>query len=74
MSFKVPSRKVTNDDIFRMIEEANSETSKIKIKVYNRIIRSLLKEAGSQVRYIRNKEKDEKAVNLIVSVMKESPG
>ena len=63
---------MTNDDVFRIIEEASPNVSKVTIKIYNRIIRSLLKEAGSRVRYLRDQEKGEKAVDFIVSAMKES--
>jgi 3-oxoacyl-[acyl-carrier-protein] synthase III len=66
----VPSRKVTNDDILRMLEENSNGTSLIVVKTYQRMVRGLLSMAGSDIRYIRDENKDERASDFIIEAMK----
>ena len=72
LSVKIPSKKITNNSIYEYIEEYNKDLSYIKKKTYLRIIKTLLKKSGSQVRYIRDKENNEKAVDLIKASMEEA--
>jgi 3-oxoacyl-[acyl-carrier-protein] synthase III len=66
----VPSRKVTNDDILKLLAENSDDTSPITLKTYQRMVKSLFAMAGSNVRYMRDADKDEKASDLIISAMK----
>ncbi|HVP19953.1 MAG TPA: 3-oxoacyl-[acyl-carrier-protein] synthase III C-terminal domain-containing protein [Spirochaetia bacterium] len=66
----VPSRKVTNDDILKMLEEKSNGISPIILKSYQRMVRALFVIAGSDVRYVRDSDKDEKASTFIIQAMK----
>ncbi len=66
----VPSRKVTNDDILKMLEENSDGMSPIIVKSYKRLVRGLFTMAGSDVRYVRDTDKDEKASTFIFEAMK----
>lgn len=63
----VPSRKVTNDDILKMLAEKSNGTSPIVLKSYQRMVRGLFAMAGSDIRYIR--DEDEKAGTFIIQAM-----
>ncbi len=66
----VPSRKITNDDILRMLEEKSNGISPIILKTYQRMVRGLFTMAGSDIRYVRDDEKGEKASFFIIDAMK----
>ena len=66
---RIPTRKVTNDDILKWLEDHNEGVSSILLKTYQRIVRGLFKAAGSQVRYIRDEEKNEKASQFILGAI-----
>jgi len=66
----VPSRKVTNDDILKMLEEKSNGISPIILKTYQRMVRGLFTMAGSDIRYVRDDEKGEKASFFIFDAMK----
>ncbi|HUI69748.1 MAG TPA: 3-oxoacyl-ACP reductase, partial [Spirochaetia bacterium] len=65
----VPSRKVTNEDILRMLAENSDGISPIIVKSYQRLVRGLFALAGSDVRYVRDTDKDEKAGTFIIAAM-----
>lgn len=72
IAFKVPSRKITNDDILSMIATNSNGVAKAKLHSYQKIVERLFKVNGSHVRYIRDKEKDESAGQLTIDAMSEA--
>ena len=72
VAVKLPSRKVTNDDIFAFIEEASPDVSRVVRQTYLRMTRTLLDKCGAKTRFIRDKEKKEKAQELILAAMREA--
>ncbi len=66
----VPSRKVTNDDILNWLQENSCGVSPLLIKTYQRMVRGLLSMAGSDTRYIRDWDKDERACDFIIEALK----
>jgi acyl-CoA:acyl-CoA alkyltransferase len=62
---RVPTRRVTNDDILKWLEEHSPGVPTILLKTYQRVVRGLFKAAGSEIRYIRDAEKGEKASRFI---------
>ena len=66
---RIPSKKVTNDDILRLLEEHSNGVSKLVLKTYQRMVKGLFNVAGSEVRYMRDAEKNEKASELIFGAM-----
>jgi 3-oxoacyl-[acyl-carrier-protein] synthase III len=65
----VPSCRVTNDDILKLLAENSDDTSPITLKTYQRMVKSLFAMAGCHVRYMRDANKQEKASDLIVGAM-----
>ena len=72
VSLKIPSKKITNELIYRYLEEYNSDVSWLKKKTYLRMIHKLLNKSGSRVRYLRDLEIGEKAKDMIIDAMKEA--
>ncbi len=66
---RFPSKKVTNDDILQFLEYHSNGVAKPVLKTYQRIVKGMLKMAGSQVRYIRDMEKPEVASVFIKGAM-----
>jgi 3-oxoacyl-[acyl-carrier-protein] synthase III len=66
---RIPTRKITNDDILKMLAEHSPETSTLLVKTYQRIVKGLFSAAGSQVRHVRDEEKGEKASDFILGAM-----
>ena len=66
----VPSRKVTNDDILRMLAEKSNGISPIILKTYQRMVKGLFAMAGSDIRYVRDEDKNERASDFILDAMK----
>jgi len=58
---RLPSRKVTNDDILQFLEDQSNGIAKPILKTYQRMVKGLLKLAGSDTRVIRDKDKPETA-------------
>jgi 3-oxoacyl-[acyl-carrier-protein] synthase III len=65
----VPSCRVTNDDILKLLAENSEDTSAITLKTYQRMVKGLFAMAGCHVRYMRDADKQEKASDLIASAM-----
>ena len=70
----VPSRRVTNEDVLKLLEENSDGISPIIVKSYQRLVRGMFALAGSDVRYVRDTEKDEKASTFILEAMKTAIG
>ena len=68
----VPSLKITNDDILKVLEEKSNGVSPIILKTYQRMVRGLFTMAGSNIRYVRDPDKDEKASQFIISAVKDA--
>ena len=64
---RLPSRRVTNDDILQMLEDYSNGVSRVVLKTYQRMVRGMFKLAGSEVRLIR--DKGEQAVGFIKGAM-----
>ncbi|HVO37880.1 MAG TPA: 3-oxoacyl-[acyl-carrier-protein] synthase III C-terminal domain-containing protein [Spirochaetia bacterium] len=62
----VPTRKITNEDILRLLEEKSNGISPLILKTYQRMVKGLFTMAGSDIRYIRDTDKDEKAADFII--------
>ena len=72
VALKVPSFKMTNQVILDLIAQYSNGVSKTKLKTYQRIVDKLFKINGSEVRYIRDKAKNEKASQFVVAAMTEA--
>lgn len=72
IAVKIPSLKVTNQKILEMIDEHNPDGNPVTVKTYKRMIKHLLLKAGADVRYIRDKEKGERAATFIQEAMQEA--
>ena len=68
----VPSLKITNDDILKMLAEKSNGVSPIILKTYQRMVRGLFTMAGSNIRYVRDPDKDEKASQFIITAVKDA--
>ena len=62
---RIPTRKITNDEILRLLAHYSPDTSTLLVKTYQRVVRGLFSAAGSQVRHVRDEEKGEKASQFI---------
>jgi len=69
---RVPSRKVTNEDILKWLEEHSNGVSPILLKTYQRVVKGLFNAAGSRVRYIRDVAKNEKAAPFILGAISDA--
>lgn len=66
---RVPSRKVTNDDILDFLGKYSNGAPTPLVKAYQRMVKGLFKTAGSGVRFIRDDNKNEKAIDFIKGAM-----
>jgi acyl-CoA:acyl-CoA alkyltransferase len=66
---RVPTRRVTNDNILEMLQEHSPGTPAILLKTYQRMVQGLFKVAGSETRYFRDYRKGEKASQLITEAI-----
>ena len=69
---RLPSRKVTNEDILQMLAEYSPDAPAILVKTYQRIVRGLFSAAGSQERLIRDESKGEKASAFIIGAISDA--
>jgi 3-oxoacyl-[acyl-carrier-protein] synthase III len=69
---RLPSRTVTNEDILQWLEDQSNGISKVVLKTYQRMVKGLLKMAGSQTRLIRDKEKSETASSFITGAISDA--
>jgi acyl-CoA:acyl-CoA alkyltransferase len=66
---RIPTRKISNNDILEMLQENSPEASTLLVKTYQRIVRGLFSAAGSQIRHVRDEAKGEKASTFIIGAM-----
>ncbi len=66
LSLRTPSLRVTNDDVLAAISEANPNVSPRDVQRYCRTLASLLRRAGAQTRFYRDRAKGETALSLIL--------
>jgi 3-oxoacyl-[acyl-carrier-protein] synthase III len=66
LSLKTPSLRVTNDDVLAAILKANPDMPSRNVDKYCQTLARLLKRAGAQTRFYRNRAKGETALGLIV--------
>jgi 3-oxoacyl-[acyl-carrier-protein] synthase III len=66
---RIPTRKVTNNDILQMLEQNSPEASTLLVKTYQRIVKGLFSAAGSHIRHMRDEEKGEKASTFIIGAI-----
>lgn len=71
IALKVPTKKLTNQVILDLIAHHSNGVSKAKLKTYQRIVEKLFQINGSEVRYIRDTEKNEKASRFVTEAMKD---
>ena len=69
---RIPTRRVTNDDILKMVEEHSPGTPAILLKTYQRMVQGLFKVAGSETRYVRDYRKGEKASQFIIGAIEDA--
>ena len=69
---RIPSRKITNDDVLKMLEEYSPDAPALLVKTYQRIVRGLFSAAGSQVRQVRDEAKGEKASTFIIGAIEDA--
>jgi acyl-CoA:acyl-CoA alkyltransferase len=66
LSLKTPSLRVTNDDVLAAIAKANPDVPARTVDKYCRTLEHLLKRAGAQTRFYRDRTKGETALGLII--------
>lgn len=72
ISYKIPSRKLTNEDVIAHLDRNNPYLSKAQKDTHFRAITRLYKRIGAESRYVRNSANGEKAVDLILGAMDEA--
>ena len=72
IAMKIPSRKITNDDILDFLVTYSNGVSKRMLKGYQRVVSGMLTSTGADVRYIRDKSRSERASDFVLAAMKES--
>ena len=69
---RIPTKKLTNDDILLELENQSNGINRTVLKTYQRMVKGMFKMAGSEVRHIRDTEKDERASTLIKGAMQDA--
>ena len=69
LGYRVPSRKLSNDDLIDHIEAQNREVPWCKKKPYLKLVRKLLARTGAETRHWRDIAAGEKACDLILGAM-----
>jgi 3-oxoacyl-[acyl-carrier-protein] synthase III len=69
MSYRVPSRVMTNSDMLAMVDQMNPDVSRLRKAVYLRTIDTLFGRLGAQTRHVRDIAGGEKAADLILGAM-----
>jgi acyl-CoA:acyl-CoA alkyltransferase len=69
---RLPSRTVTNDDILQFLEDHSNGIAKPILRTYQRMVKGLLKMAGSNTRVIRDTEKSEAASTFIKGAIEDA--
>jgi 3-oxoacyl-[acyl-carrier-protein] synthase III len=66
VALRIPSQRLTNEDILQRIHDLNGGIPSHEVAIYCDKIRRLLKIAGAETRYIRNKEGGERGFDLLM--------
>jgi len=69
ISYRVPSLRMTNDDMIAMVDRLNPKVSSLRKVPYFRAVEKLYNRLGAKSRYVRDIEAGEKASDLILSAM-----
>ena len=69
ISYRVPSLRMTNDDMIAMVDRLNPKVSSLRKVPYFRAVEKLYSRLGAKSRYLRDIEAGEKASDLILSAM-----
>jgi 3-oxoacyl-[acyl-carrier-protein] synthase III len=72
IAVRIPSRRVTNDDILDFLVVHSNGVSKKVLSQYQRLVKVLLTRTGSDVRFIRDKGRKERAADLVVASMRQA--
>lgn len=69
VALRHPSRLITNDEIVSLLEECSNGVEPKVLRKYQRLVRGLLKRAGSVTRYVRDEQRGERAGDLVREAM-----
>lgn len=69
---KTPAKRITNDFILSIIQEANSSLPRSEVQEYCRKLEALFLRAGSITRYVRDRENGETAQGLMQQAVREA--
>lgn len=69
VAYRVPSQKLTNDDVMKYIDHHNPHVPFTKKVSYLKLAKKLLDQTGAKTRYWRDFDSGERASDLIVGVM-----
>ena len=69
VSYRVPSRIMTNNDMIEMLDRQNPQASKVRKAVFFRTIDTLFGRLGAKTRHVRDIAGGEKAADVILGAM-----
>src|SRR3954447_9780372 len=72
ISYKIPSKLLTNNDIIETLDRSNPNLSKLSRLRYLQTVRLLYNRIGAQTRYVRDIERGERASDIILSAVDEA--
>lgn len=72
IAYRVPSKKLDNDDTIDYIDRRNPHLSSTQKALYLKLVKKLLVQTGAETRYWRDFDAGEKAGDLILSAMDEA--
>ena len=71
-SYRIPSKRLSNEELIELINNKNPEESSLHKAVVFRTMRIMFDKIGAESRYIRDAEHGEKAATLILGAMKDA--
>jgi acyl-CoA:acyl-CoA alkyltransferase len=74
ISYRVPSRVMSNADMIEMVDRANPDISRLRKAVFFRAVRALYNRLGARTRHIRDTAGGELAANLILGALDDALG
>ena len=69
VSYRAPSRELSNDDVIHHLEAQNPEAPRVTRRLYLQVVDRLLKKTGARTRRWRDLDGGEKASDLILGAM-----
>ena len=72
VTLRVPSQCVTNDNLLQHIREQNPKISSVLVKRYCDKVNRLLKITGAETRYVRDRQRGERGIDLILEAAHEA--